>query len=62
MTIDHIYKIINKAMLELDNIDFLDINKRRHNQKQLNGAYKILDNFRDELIRENIKKKQEGNK
>ena len=62
MTIKHIYRIIEKAMLKLDSIDFIDITKSRYNQKCLNDAYNILDNFKDELIRENIKRKQGGNK
>lgn len=62
MTIKHIYRTIEKAMSKLDSIDFLDITKRKDNQKYLNEAYTILDNFKDELIRENIKKKQGGNK
>ena len=59
MTIKHIRIIIEKAMLKLNNIDFMDITKRSYNQKCVNA---ILDNFKDELIRENIKKKQEANK
>lgn len=62
MTIKHIYRIIEKAMLRLDNIDFMDITKRSYNQKCVNDTYTILDNFKDELIRENIKRKQGGNK
>lgn len=60
MTIKHIYNIITKVMKILDNIDLTDISKRKNNQKQLNEAYKILDDFKDELIRENIKNKQKG--
>lgn len=62
MTIKHIYQTIEKAMLKLDSIDFLDITKRKYNQKCLNDAYTILDNLKDEFIRENIKKKQGGYK
>ena len=62
MTIKHIRIIIEKAMLKLNNIDFMDITKRSYNQKCVNEVYTILDNFKDELIRENIKKKQEANK
>lgn len=58
MTINHIYNIIVKAMDNLQDIDFISLDKRKYNQQQLNEAYKILDNFRDELIRENIKNKQ----
>lgn len=58
MTINHIYNIIVKAMDNLQDIDFINLDKRKYNQQQLNEAYKILDNFKDELIRENIKNKQ----
>lgn len=58
MTIKHIYNIINKTMRRLENIDFISLEKRKYNQEQLNEAYNILDNFKDELIRENIKNKQ----
>lgn len=58
MTINHIYNIIVKAMDNLQDIDFINLDKRKYNQQQLNEAYKILDSFKDELIRENIKNKQ----
>lgn len=57
MTIKHIYTIINKTMKALEDIDMIDLEKRKYNQTRLNEAYKILDEFRDELIREN---KQRG--
>nr|DAJ80931.1 MAG TPA: hypothetical protein [Bacteriophage sp.] len=47
-------------MKELESINLLDISKRKENQAQVNKAYKILDNFKDELIREDIKRKQGG--
>ena len=47
-------------MNKLEDIDFINLEKRKYNQQQLNEAYKILDNFKDELIRENIKNKQKG--
>lgn len=56
MTINHIYNIVINTMTELENINLLDISKRKQNQAKLNEAYKILDNFKDELIRENIKR------
>ena len=58
MTIKHIYNIINKTMRRLENIDFISLEKRKYNQEQLNEAYSILDNFKDELIRENIKQRR----
>ncbi len=60
MTINHIYNIVVNAMNKLENIDFISLDKRKYNQQQLNEAYRILDNLKDELIRENIKNKQKG--
>ena len=60
MTINHIYSIVIDTMNKLEDIDFISLDKRKYNQQQLNEAYKILDNFKDELIRENIKNKQKG--
>lgn len=57
MTINHIYNIVASTMAELENINLLDIIKRKQNQAQLNRAYKILDDLKDELIRENIKRR-----
>ena len=62
MTINHIYNIVIDTMKEIENINLLDITKRKQNQTQLNRAYKILDDLKDELIRENIKNKQGGHK
>lgn len=60
MTINHIYNIVINTMTELEDINLIDITKRKQSQAQLNRAYKILDSFKDELIRESIKKKQGG--
>lgn len=60
MTINHIYNIVVNTMSKLENIDFISLDKRKYNQQQLNEVYKILDNFKDELKRENIKNKQKG--
>ena len=60
MTINHIYNIVIDTMNKLENIDFISLDKRKYNQQQLSEAYKILDKFKDELIRENIKNKQGG--
>ncbi len=62
MTINHIYNIVIDTMSKLENIDFISLDKRKYNQQQLNEAYRILDNLKDELIRENIKNKQGGYK
>lgn len=58
MTINHIYNIIVKAMDNLQDIDFINLDKRKYNQEQINKVYNVLDSFKDELIRENIKNKQ----
>lgn len=58
MTINHIYSIVNQVMSLLEDIDFISLDKRKYNQQQLNEAYKILDNFKDELIREKIKNRR----
>lgn len=58
MTINYIYNKINKTMKSLEDIDFINLDKRKYNQEQINKAYKILDNFRDELIRENIEQRR----
>lgn len=57
MTINHIYNIVIDTMNKLEDIDFINLDKRKYNQQQLNEAYKILDNLKDELIRENIKRR-----
>ena len=58
MTIKHIYNIVIDTMKELENINLLDISKRKESQTQINKVYKILDKFKDELIREDIKRKR----
>lgn len=60
MTINHIYNIVIDTMNKLEDIDFMSLDKRKYNQQQLNETYRILDNLKDELIRENIKNKQKG--
>ena len=60
MTINHIYSIVNQVMSLLEDIDFISLDKRKYNQEQINKAYNVLDSFKDELIRENIKNKQKG--
>jgi len=57
MTINHIYNIVVNTMSKLENIDFISLEKRKYNQEQVNKAYDILDSFKDELIRENIKRR-----
>ena len=57
MTINHIYNIVVNIMSKLEDIDFISLDKRKYHQQQLNEAYKILDDFKNELIRENIKRR-----
>ena len=57
MTRNHIYNIVVNTMSKLENIDFISLDKRKYNQQQLNEAYKILDDFKNELIRGNIKRR-----
>lgn len=57
MTINHIYNIVINVMNKLENIDFISLDKRKYNQEQVNKAYNILDDFRDELIREDVKRR-----
>lgn len=57
MTINHIYNIVIDTMNKLENIDFISLDKRKYNQQQLNEAYRILGHLKDELIRENIKRR-----
>lgn len=60
MTINYIYNIVVNTMKKLEDIDFISLDKRKYNQQQLNEAYRILDDFKEELIREDIKNKQKG--
>lgn len=64
MKIRHIYEIIDSAMKELDDIDIFTYNLSRRTiaQSKINRAYKLLDNLKDELIRENIKMQLENKK
>lgn len=58
MTINHLYNLTLNVMEKLEHIDFYDLKKKNTNQRNVNEAYTILDNLKDELIRENIKIKQ----
>lgn len=55
MPIEYIKNTIEKAMKEIENIDFFKQDQKRNNQKQLNKAYILLNKLRDELIREKNK-------
>lgn len=64
MKIRHIYEIINNVMKELDDIEIFtnNLSRRTIAQYKINRAYKLLDNFKNELIRENIKMQLENQK
>lgn len=57
MTTNHVYNIVVKAMNKLEDINFISLEQRKYNQQQLNEAYRILDSLKDELIREDIKRR-----
>lgn len=56
MKLSYVYEKVNEVMNTLDSIDIMSYEKRRVNQAQVNKAYNILDSFRDEIIRERIRK------
>nr|DAL53623.1 MAG TPA_asm: hypothetical protein [Bacteriophage sp.] len=56
MKLEHVYNTVQKAMTELESVDLVDVSKRKESQVKVNKVYDILDNFKDELIREKIKK------
>ena len=61
MTLSRVYKKVSEAMSLIENLNLYEIESRQVrivNQQKLNKAYRVLDNFRDELIRESIKNKQ----
>lgn len=60
MKLEHVYNTVQKAMTELESVDLVDVSKRKESQVKVNKVYDILDNFKDELIREDIKRKQGG--
>lgn len=61
MTISNIHNIVVNTMQKLESIDFMSLDKRKNNQKLVNEAYNILDSFKDELIREDIKRRHKRN-
>ena len=62
MKISHAYKVITEIMKLLEGINTADIYKKELYQKRINEAYNMLDKFRDEFIRESIKRKQKKHK
>lgn len=65
MTTNHVYKKITEVMQVIENINLYDLttlSRRMVNQKNINKAYKMLDELRAEIEREHIKNKQGGSK
>ena len=60
MKLKHVYNTVQKAMTELESVDLVDISKRKQSQIKVNKVYDILDNFKDELIREKIKNRRKN--
>lgn len=61
MTLNHVYKKITEVMQVIENINLYEIttlSRRMVNQKNINKAYKMLDELRAEIEREHIKNKQ----
>lgn len=58
MKLEHVYNTIQKAMTELESVDLVDVSKRKESQVKVNKVYDILDNFKDEIIREKIKNRR----
>ena len=61
MTISHVYKKLTEIMQTIENINLYEMSSstmRRLNQKSINRAYKMLDELRAEIERENIQNKQ----
>ena len=65
MTISHVYNKVTEVMQTIENINLYEMSSsvmRRLNQRNINKAYKMLDDLRAEIEREHIKNKQGGNK
>ena len=65
MKISYAYKKINEIMKIIEDLNFIDfksIKGRLENQKRVNKAYKMLDEFKAEMERESIKSNQKRNK
>ena len=61
MTLNYVYKKVTEVMQTIENVNLYEMTSstmRRLNQKSLNKAYKMLDELRAEIERENIQNKQ----
>ena len=61
MTINHIYNIVKETMSKLEDVDLISLDKRKYNQQQLNEAYRILDNLKQDL-KKDLKSKRKNDK
>ena len=55
MTISHVYNKVTEVMKTIENINLYEVSSstmRRLNQKAIHNAYKMLDNLRAEMERE----------
>ena len=52
----NVYNVINTVMKKIEDIDMISLGKRKSSQIKINEVYKILDDFRNELM-ESIKSK-----
>lgn len=62
MTLGYAYRKVTQFMEDIQSVNLYEISsstERRANQKKLNDAYRHADEFRAEIEREYIKKKQE---
>lgn len=65
MNIGYLYKEISDVMSFIENINFIDYEKRTvklEKQRKINKAYNKLNDIRDGLVRESIISKQKRNK
>ena len=56
MKVTYVYNTVNTALGIIQDIDLINVNKRKANQMAINKVYKILEQLKNDLIRENIKK------
>lgn len=57
----HVYNKVTEVMKTIENINLYEVSSsvmRRLNQRNINKAYKMLDDLRAEMEREHIKNKQ----
>jgi len=55
MKIKHLLEELDKTLKELEGIDFTDRHKWKVNQKKVNDIYRILENLKQEIVKESRK-------